>query len=124
MRSMINMRKATLIIYAIAMVSFVSHYGHYDNNALAASLAAPVTKNPDTLSMRVSFHSTDSNSTGFFTVDSVTAKTISNTICPSYNCQVKMDNHTAPTMYKFGAEYIINANMKVSTTPISCCLSL
>ena len=63
----------------------------------------------DTLTTTINFHPTG---VSYFDVDSLTANTTSISICPSGNCKVSLDNDTVPTMYKFGTEYIVNANLK------------
>jgi hypothetical protein len=78
---------------------------------LSSSNAA--TSSIDTFTTTINFHPTG---VSYFDVDSLTANTTSMSVCPSGNCKVNLDNDTIPIMYKFGAEYIVNANLKVSVT--------
>jgi hypothetical protein len=77
---------------------------------------AQSTGSTDTLTMTVKFHPATSGIAGFFTVDSITAKTTSASICPLGNCQVSMDNETTAYVSKSGAPYTMGANLKVSIT--------
>jgi hypothetical protein len=110
-----------LAVLVITLTVFLMMGGGIASSLPFQTVYAARTSSNETLSMTMNFHLTDVNVTGFFTVDSLTAKTISRSICPSGNCQISIEDQTTPTMYKFGANYVVNANLKVSTTNgVSC----